>query len=97
MTDQKVFDIAEWLVYNSDSVTNMLKDDLNHMIDNRNKMADTPIFALQYKTEILNRYEDKIMLKVAENMKLNYDELALAFADERVRIILDRYYLRSIE
>ena len=73
MTDQQIYEVAEWLVYNVETLSARYKYSYSHM----NK-------------------EDALMYILAESKKYSYPDMALAFQDERVRIVLDRYYLKEV-
>ena len=93
MIDQDKYNIAEWLVYNADAVKSMLKPSVDRWLDAKYKLADRPIFALQYETDIKARIKDRIMYIVGEHFpKHTAYDMEEAFQDERILIILDKYY-----
>ena len=97
MTEQQRYDIAEWLCYNHEAVRAMIKPRLLKWLEAKHKMADKPIFALQYEMAIKDKYKDAVLYVVAEHHpKLDMYDIEDAFKDERVLIILDKYYLGEL-
>jgi hypothetical protein len=83
MTGQQIYDLAEWLLYNHESVKSLLKPQLTKALSQM--MFDGKIY-----------WENQVMYKVLEyHPKMKLEDIEEAFADERVRIILDRYYFKD--
>lgn len=96
--DQKIYDMAEWLVHNYESVKAMLMKDLLRWKEAKKDLADTPAIKMKYNTEINKKYRDAIMRMVADHHK-KFDawDIQIAFEDERINIILDKYYMGDID
>lgn len=83
MTGQEIYDIAEWLLYNHESVKAQLKS--QHTKALSQMLRDGKLY-----------FENQVLYKVLEyHPKMKLEDLETAFEDERVRIILDRYYFKD--
>lgn len=78
--DQSPYRIAEYILYNRLAL--------------RSLIAGTYIKAKTLPSQDAKiLVEDRLVYKLAECGAFDIDKLEAAFADERVRIILDKYYL----
>ena len=96
MTDQQVFNIAEWLLYNKAILLGDLKDKLAAFQERRKQMGSA-FFEKVYDAGLEGYLLDQLMYKVMENHRsLTLEDVSVAFQDERVRIILDKHYLKGV-
>lgn len=83
MTDKQTFYIAEWLLHNADTLKHEMKDPF--------KKAK-----IMKRSDAINYLYDQILYKTKEyNNKFSFEELSKAFSDERVKIIIDKYYMKE--
>ena len=94
MNDQYIFDVAEWLLYNAEDINNKLNPVITRWKKARDSLSgESPTFIMKYNADIKYKYEDSVYKEAHQHFKdLSAWDIRIAFEDERVRIILNKYY-----
>ena len=96
MTDQEMYNIAEWLLYNKAVLLGDLKDKVSAFQERRKQMGSA-FFEKIYDAGVESYLTDQLMYRVMEHHRaLTLEDVSIAFQDERVRIILDKHYFLGV-
>lgn len=98
MEEQLAYDLAEWLLHNADALKEKLSQSLARWKNARDTLSgNEPAYIMKYNKDIKAKYTAAIYEEAFQHFKGNsYLELEIAFDDERVQIIYNKYYMEDL-
>jgi predicted PolB exonuclease-like 3'-5' exonuclease len=95
MQEQKIYDVAEWLVHQSSGLVPCLRKNMKN-IEAKRKHFDDPFMIELYRTGRQTYIKHMVVNEIRNHFELSQEELNLIFDDERVLVILNSYYIKEL-
>lgn len=98
MEEQLAYDLAEWLLHNADALKDKLAPSLLRWKNARDTLSENnSAHVMKYNKDIKAKYATAIYEEAFQHFKDNsFLELVIAFDDERVQIIYNKYYTEDL-